>query len=663
MLLLRSVAFVSQPSFRPAATSRVSGSHQSELRASTVFHLRSGSVAEAQRPSNTRFSETVQLSRQNRLHGPEHVEFENNAPQHDAAMQHAGDAALPSRARKVCDKPPRLHGPFATVKLAAAAPKVPVIWVREAVPILPMNLVLLPGVVVPTGSVETWLLACSVRRPLTGGGEIMMTVPNGSWRVATSLAARFALVAVCLSTHWTAPRRAVSFEQAAPSDNDSSQPSHDDDAPIPGREPGGVTRADYREDDDRNDDPSGDDRNDDRNDDPSNDDRNDDQPGDGSTSNCSVNRRTRGNRVVNVSASFPDEAPANRDAAGTTNAGDANDAAAPAARSKKGFSRVRQLGQTLRGGLRGSDTATEAVDEKKRDDNSPEAIAQYFSQMTKGTSSSTVRKKALAAIPLDKLSAEHRAAASEVLKNVSYFRRMPTLTFPADPEVYNYFLTHPDVTVSMWRAMNISKMQVTAVSSETFTADTKDGTTGRLELLYRSPEKLVVLSEGSYSSPLLARPIQARSLLVLQTTFFKETDGNVYCTHRGDLFVSFPSHTVEAVARVISPLTVNMTDRTFCEISLFAKMMSAAMGSRPGWVEGIVGRMDGVPEAEREELLRLTGKQFMAEQKRRELIAARQTATEDDIEPTEPVPGRTVPTKSVPTKPIQTAGEVRTPPR
>jgi hypothetical protein len=70
------------------------------------------------------------------------------------------------------------------------------------------------------------------------------------------------------------------------------------------------------------------------------------------------------------------------------------------------------------------------------------------------------------------------------------------------------------------------------------------------------------------------------------------------------------------VARIFSPLTVKMTDRTFTEISLFLKMMSTAMSRRPDWVEHITEKMDGVADVRKEQVLELSTQMFTAAQNR-----------------------------------------------
>lgn len=234
----------------------------------------------------------------------------------------------------------------------------------------------------------------------------------------------------------------------------------------------------------------------------------------------------------------------------------------------------------------------------------------------KGTSESSARKAAVAALPLDQLSAENRQKVHTLIKSVSFYRRLPKVTFTVEPDVYNYFLAHPDVAVSIWRAMKISKLKMWQTGRFDYEADTGDGSVGTLEVLHVGGEKNLVTCDGLYKSQFFSKPIEAKSLLFLQTSFAKQPDGTVLVTHRADLFVSFPSTTIDVVARIFSPLTVKMTDRTFTEISLFLKMMSMAMSRRPDWVEHITEKMEGVADVRKEQVLELSTQVFTAAQNR-----------------------------------------------
>jgi hypothetical protein len=266
----------------------------------------------------------------------------------------------------------------------------------------------------------------------------------------------------------------------------------------------------------------------------------------------------------------------------------------------------------------------------------------------KGTSTAAAKKAALAAMPLDQLDPEQKQRVQGLLKSASFYRRLPKVTFAVEPDVYGYFIAHPDVAVSIWRAMNISKLQMWQTGRYEYEADAGDGSLGKLDVLYSGVEKHVAVCDGIYKSPLFAKPIEAKSLVLLQTTFFREADGTVYVTHRADLFVSFPSQTVDVVARIFSPLTITMTDRTFCEISLFLKMISLAMSRRPDWVEQIAGKMEGVADVRKEQVRELATQVYTLSQKREiEKMAERSSALPGDDGPTLPTGGVLVP--NVPT--------------
>jgi hypothetical protein len=234
----------------------------------------------------------------------------------------------------------------------------------------------------------------------------------------------------------------------------------------------------------------------------------------------------------------------------------------------------------------------------------------------KGTSSSTARKAAIAALPLEKLSPENRQKVAAILKSVSFFRQLPKVTFAVEPDVYNYFVAHPDAAVSVWRAMKISKLQMWQTGRFDYEADTGDGSVGTLEVLHGGGETNLVTCDGLYKSPLFTKPIEARSLLSLHTSFSRDADGTTYVTHCANLFVSFPSQTMDVVSKIFSPLTVSMTDRTFTEVSLFLKMMSLAMARRPDWVEQVAASMDGVADIRKDQVLELNAQVHSSARKR-----------------------------------------------
>jgi hypothetical protein len=233
-----------------------------------------------------------------------------------------------------------------------------------------------------------------------------------------------------------------------------------------------------------------------------------------------------------------------------------------------------------------------------------------------GSSAYSVRKLAIADLPMSELSGDGAAKVHGILNNLAMFRRLPTLSFEVDPDVSNYFLRNPDVTVATWRAMEISKFQLKKIDANNYYADAGDGSVGRIQILNQTASQTLIHCDGAFKSPLLPRPIVARALIRLQTSFTKEADGRIIGTHSGDVFVEFPSQAIETVAKVISPVSHSIADRNFKQISLFAHLMTQAMAKHPGWIEMIGNKMDSVTPQERQQFLEISARSHVLSRKR-----------------------------------------------
>ena len=226
--------------------------------------------------------------------------------------------------------------------------------------------------------------------------------------------------------------------------------------------------------------------------------------------------------------------------------------------------------------------------------------------LRKGVSSREEREVARRRIPLDRLAAHQRTRANFILKSPAIFRSLPVQQFEIDPDVYRFFVRHPDVAVSIWRVLKISRFEMWQTGPNEYEADTGDGSSGLIDIVYQDEHQCVVLCDGLYKSPLLPKPIKAHGLLHHMADHSSAPDGRRFITHRVSVFVNFSSQPVKTLATVISPVTNMILDRNLLEVSAFAQMMSLAVKRQPGWVETVATRMEEVLEPSRRELLKLT---------------------------------------------------------
>lgn len=231
--------------------------------------------------------------------------------------------------------------------------------------------------------------------------------------------------------------------------------------------------------------------------------------------------------------------------------------------------------------------------------------------LQKGTSSSAARRAALAALPMKKLTKAQQKRVKHIVGNIGMFRKLPTLQFQIEPEAYQFFVKHPDVACSIWRVMKISQLEMYQTGPWRYDIDMKDGTVGVIDILQQSNTSQLIICEGEFKSPFITKPMKAEALLHLQAKQIKDRQGKDITVHQASLFVSFPSQTVEAAAKFISPISNIMIDQNFHEMSLFAQMMSFAMKRQPGWVEQTANKMEGVLKIRKPQLIKLTAKVYL----------------------------------------------------
>lgn len=260
-----------------------------------------------------------------------------------------------------------------------------------------------------------------------------------------------------------------------------------------------------------------------------------------------------------------------------------------------------------------------------------------------GASSKKHREEASRSLPVADLNEPTLRLTNSVVQNTALYRRLPSIRSQVDHRVYRFFADHPDVAVSLWRAMGVSKLEMRQTGEWEYEADAKDGTVGVITILRRTPTDCLIHCSGMFQSPMLTKPIQARAIVYVRSTFEVDNGGQQFVTHTADMFVSFPSQTVETVAKAMAPISNKITDRNFEEVSLFLRMMQLAMAQQPGWVEQMAGKMEGILPGRSDSLLEVTAQCYIDEKRRQGQISGNPMTLERVRPPVAVAPGISMP--------------------
>ena len=211
-----------------------------------------------------------------------------------------------------------------------------------------------------------------------------------------------------------------------------------------------------------------------------------------------------------------------------------------------------------------------------------------------GSASHAARRDAIRSIPLERLAPEARTKVDSVLSNVSVFRRLPVSVVDCDPDLYLFLVRHPDIVVSIWEMMKLSRLQLQQLDENQFRATEPAGTTADFEFVYRGHDVHILYGEGTYEGPLLARPVKGRGVLVLKCGYVRETNGRYYITSRLDCFLTIEPLAAELIGKTVSPLLGKTVDNNFVQTVAFLSSLSRTAEVNNRGVQHLAARLSRV---------------------------------------------------------------------
>jgi len=225
---------------------------------------------------------------------------------------------------------------------------------------------------------------------------------------------------------------------------------------------------------------------------------------------------------------------------------------------------------------------------------------------SEATSSRDARDDALRRLARAELTHEARSKVSGVLGATTIYRRLPSQVIECDPSLYVFLVEHPDLVVNIWEALGISEVQVEQIGERLYAANDKAGTLGRMEFLHASPQMHVVYAEGSYEGPLFGRTIKGKSLLLLETRYFRNTSGRHFIRCRMDAFLHVENVGVGVLAKTLQPLVGAAADNNFHETAAFLAGISRAAEVNYAGMQKVAEKLTNVAPADREQFAALT---------------------------------------------------------
>lgn len=230
-------------------------------------------------------------------------------------------------------------------------------------------------------------------------------------------------------------------------------------------------------------------------------------------------------------------------------------------------------------------------------------VANRRGAAAEATGGQEARDIARGLIPFDRLTPQTQDRLWSVVDRPTIHRRLPAQVIGCDPDLYVFFLRHPEVVVNMWQLMGITTLSVRRIGAFSFDARDGAGTQAKVELVYGTPDTHVFFADGAYEGPLLKRRTPGRCIMVLKSDYARDSRERTQVTNQMDAFLQLDQTGAEVVARTLQPLIGKTADHNFGETLTFVSRVSQAVEKNPTGVQRLATRLTGVDPAVREKFV------------------------------------------------------------
>lgn len=224
-----------------------------------------------------------------------------------------------------------------------------------------------------------------------------------------------------------------------------------------------------------------------------------------------------------------------------------------------------------------------------------------------GSSSREARRRALEAVPLDRIAEPQRKAIEPCLRAATLYRRLPVETVTCDADLLDFALAKPEAIVDIWRVLGISRLTLDPVGPRQWRLSDGYGTVGVLRLVHQERQGrgglLVFHGRGAYTGPLSPKNLTGSCvLLVRHGPAMPAVDGRQRQIVQIDTFLDMDGVGLEIVTRTLQPLIVRSAASNLHEICLFMSTLSDSARTNPEGVAQLAGRLQQTDAADRQAL-------------------------------------------------------------
>ncbi len=190
-------------------------------------------------------------------------------------------------------------------------------------------------------------------------------------------------------------------------------------------------------------------------------------------------------------------------------------------------------------------------------------------------------------VPLNQIPAEYRDNIVEVIRDHTFHRQGEAETFPCSAGLYLSLVNEPLLTLSLWKDLAESPVQLRKIGPARYQGGDGAGTTATWDYVLRTPRVHVLLAYLTHVTPRSNSRIDARLVLIVHSGYYREVNNEPYIQHDVEVFVKVDSKGWKTLARTLRPVIERVLEEQVREAGQFVSLMSRLVVMYPNWATGV----------------------------------------------------------------------------
>jgi hypothetical protein len=202
-------------------------------------------------------------------------------------------------------------------------------------------------------------------------------------------------------------------------------------------------------------------------------------------------------------------------------------------------------------------------------------------------------------LPLDEMPAEVRQRIQKIVDTPTLYAQGPAETFRCNPDVYRWYLDHPDRAVAAWRKLGARVVAIADRGHGRFGWSDDQGSDVVWITVYKSDSLRVFYATGQIKPGPLVPAASFQAVVVLHHAEGQTASNQKVIRHQADLILHTDSRGAALIARLLGARAPRMAEQYVGQVQMFFAALPWYIEKHPEKAEELLSAApaESTPEA------------------------------------------------------------------